>query len=59
MTTTGSGDLAQLEAVVEENLGRHLATADDWMPHEYVPWSEGQNFADLGGEPWSAGQSRL
>ena len=29
------------------------------MPHEYVPWSEGQNFAALGGEPWSAGQSRL
>jgi acyl-[acyl-carrier-protein] desaturase len=59
MTTSGTGDLAQLEAVVEENLGRHLAVADDWMPHEYVPWSEGQNFAALGGEPWSAGQSRL
>ena len=37
MTTSGTGDLAQLEAVVEENLGRHLATADNWMPHEYVP----------------------
>lgn len=59
MTTSGTGDLAQLEAVVGENLGRHLAVADDWMPHEYVPWSEGQNFAALGGEPWSAGQSRL
>jgi len=59
MTTSGTGDLAQLEAVVEENLGRHLAVAEDWMPHEYVPWSEGQNFAALGGEPWSAGQSGL
>jgi len=59
MTTSGTGDLAQLEAVVEENLGRHLAVAEDWMPHEYVPWSEGKNFAALGGEPWSAGQSGL
>ena len=59
MTTSGTGDLAQLEAVVEENLGRHLAVAEDWMPHEYVPWSQGQNFAALGGEPWSAGQSGL
>ena len=51
--------LMQLEAVVEENLDRHLASADDWLPHEYVPWSEGRNFALLGGEPWSAEQSRL
>ncbi len=51
--------LKQLEATVEENLGRHLAVAEDWMPHEYVPWSEGRNFAALGGEPWSAGQARL
>ena len=49
----------QLEATVEENLGRHLAAAEDWMPHEYVPWSEGRNFAALAGEPWSAEQSRL
>jgi acyl-[acyl-carrier-protein] desaturase len=59
MTTSETGDLTQLEAVVEENLGRHLAAVQDWMPHEYVPWSEGQNFAALSGEPWSAGQSRL
>jgi acyl-[acyl-carrier-protein] desaturase len=51
--------LKQLEATVEENLGRHLAAAEDWMPHEYVPWSEGRNFAALGGEPWSVEQSRL
>jgi acyl-[acyl-carrier-protein] desaturase len=49
----------QLEATVEENLDRHLAAAEDWMPHEYVPWSEGRNFAALAGEPWSAEQSRL
>lgn len=51
--------LTQLEATVEENLDRHQASAEAWMPHEYVPWSEGQNFAALGGEPWSAEQSRL
>jgi acyl-[acyl-carrier protein] desaturase len=51
--------LTQLEATVEENLDRHLASAEDWMPHEYVPWSEGRNFAVLGGEPWSVEQSRL
>ena len=51
--------LSELEATVEENLHRHLAAAEDWMPHEYVPWSQGQNFAGLGGEPWSAEQSRL
>ena len=49
----------QLEAAVEENLDRHMAAAEDWMPHEYVPWSEGRNFASLSGEPWSAEQSRL
>ena len=51
--------LAELEATVEENLDRHLASAEDWMPHEYVPWSGGRNFALLGGEPWSTEQSGL
>ena len=51
--------LKQLEATVEQNLDRHLAAAEDWMPHEYVPWGEGRNFAVLGGEPWMAEQSRL
>jgi acyl-[acyl-carrier-protein] desaturase len=51
--------LRDLEASVEENLSRHLAVAEDWMPHEYVPWSQGRDFAALGGEPWSAGQSAL
>ena len=50
--------LKLLEATVEENLDRHLATAEDWLPHEYVPWGEGRNFAALGGEPWSTGQSQ-
>jgi len=51
--------LSQLEAAVGENLDRHLASAEAWMPHEYVPWSEGRNFAGPGGEPWSIEQSKL
>jgi acyl-[acyl-carrier-protein] desaturase len=51
--------LAELEPTVAENLDRHLSTADEWMPHEYVPWSLGRDFADLGGEPWEAAQSSL
>jgi acyl-[acyl-carrier-protein] desaturase len=51
--------LAELDPVVEENLNRHLSAAQEWMPHEYVPWSLGRDFADLGGEPWSVEQSSL
>ena len=40
---------------VEANLNRHLGIAKDWMPHEYVPWSDGRNFALLDGEPWTLG----
>ena len=51
--------LKELEPVVADNLDRHLAIADEWMPHEYVPWSLGRDFADLGGEAWSVEQSQL
>jgi len=51
--------LRELEPTVEENLNRHLGMAKEWMPHDYVPWSEGRNFAFLGGEPWSLEQSTL
>jgi len=51
--------LKELEPTVEENLNRHLGMAKEWMPHEYVPWSEGRNFAFLDGEPWSVEQSTL
>lgn len=49
----------ELEGTVEENLNRHLAAAQEWMPHEYVPWSQGRDFADLGGEAWDPEQSRV
>src|SRR4026207_163638 len=52
--------LHELEPVVEENLNRHLATAREWFPHEYVPWSQGTDFDGvLGGEAWSIEQSKL
>ncbi|RKN10579.1 acyl-ACP desaturase [Streptomyces radicis] len=49
-----------LEEVVERELNRHLAAARDWMPHEYVPWSEGRDFdGPLDGEPWAVEQSKV
>jgi len=51
--------LEELEPVVTENLERHLKLARPWNPHDYVPWSEGRNFAFLGGEDWAPEQSRL
>jgi acyl-[acyl-carrier-protein] desaturase len=51
--------LAALEPAAEENLNRHLAAAQEWMPHEYVPWSLGRDFAELGGEAWSPDQTQL
>ena len=51
--------LLELEPVVEANLERHLDVAKEWMPHEYVPWSLGRDFTQLGGEAWSPEQSGL
>ena len=51
--------LLDLEPAATENLDRHLGMAKEWMPHEYVPWSLGRDFADLGGDPWELAQSQL
>ena len=52
--------LSELEQVVEANLNRHFSVAKEWFPHEYVPWSEGENFDGvLGGTAWSPEQSKL
>ena len=48
--TTSKHLLEALEPVVAENLDRHLGIAQEWHPHDYVPWSEGRDFAFLGGE---------
>ncbi len=58
-TTDTTRLLSDLEPAVTENLDRHLAIAKKWLPHEFVPWSQGRDFADLGGQPWSVEQSTL
>ena len=56
---THAGLLYELEPVVEQNLERHLRLANDWQPHDYVPWSRGRDFAFLGGEDWVPEDSPL
>jgi len=45
-----------LTARLERALDAHLERAQAWYPHEYVPWSEARDFAEL---PWEEAQSRL
>jgi acyl-[acyl-carrier-protein] desaturase len=60
MDRASSALLRDLEPVVEENLNRHLATAKEWFPHEYVPWSGGRDFDGvLGGQAWEPEHSTL
>ena len=52
--------IRDLEPVVAVELERHLAIQKNWYPHEYVPWSEGRDFAGpLDGDAWEAKDSRL
>lgn len=51
--------LRALEPVVEKELNRHEGMVKNWNPHDYVPWSDGRNFAYLGGEDWQPTQSKL
>ncbi|MET9213418.1 MULTISPECIES: acyl-ACP desaturase [unclassified Nocardia] len=51
--------LIELEPVAASNVDRHLSTAKDWHPHDYVPWDEGRNFAAMGGIDWDQQQSQL
>ncbi|WP_018178013.1 acyl-ACP desaturase [Jongsikchunia kroppenstedtii] len=51
--------LQELQPVAEENLNRHMKIAKNWNPHDYVPWDEGRNFAELGGIDWDPEQSQL
>lgn len=53
---TATDVLRELEPIVEQSLARHMTTAPEWFPHEYIPWEEGRNFVT---EPWEAGESRL
>ena len=59
MTSTPANLLQELEPVVAANLDRHLSMAQEWHPHDYVPWSQGRDFAALGGVDWDPEQSSL
>ncbi|MFA9446509.1 acyl-ACP desaturase [Egicoccus sp. AB-alg6-2] len=48
--------LAELEPVAEEELRRHEQIADEWFPHDYIPYSMGRDFDK---DPWTPDQSRL
>jgi acyl-[acyl-carrier-protein] desaturase len=59
-TRTNAERVAALEPVVARELERHLSTAKEWFPHQYVPWSEGRDFdGEYDGEPWDPEQSRI
>jgi acyl-[acyl-carrier-protein] desaturase len=48
--------LALLEPTMRRGLERHLSTATEWFPHEYVPYEVGRNYVD---EPWEETDSAL
>ena len=51
--------IRELEPIAEAGLNQHLASTRNWNPHDYVPWSDGSNYASLGGQEWDTEQSRL
>jgi acyl-[acyl-carrier-protein] desaturase len=52
--------LTELEPVVGRELDRHLSMAKDWYPHEYVPWSLGEDFdGPLDGRAWTDDELRF
>ena len=36
---------SDLEPVVVQLLERHLESAKEWFPHDFVPWSQGRDFS--------------
>ncbi len=49
MTATSADSmLRELEPSVERLLNRHLNVAQDWLPHQYVPWGEAGTSTGLG-----------
>ena len=67
MSATDSADreqeiclLRDLEPFAEIELNRHLRTAKEWFPHQYVPYSNGRTFdGPLGGEGWEPADSKV
>lgn len=56
MAPTSTDLLSELTPVVETMLARHMAAAQEWFPHDYVPWERGRSFT---AEPWEPGDSTL
>jgi acyl-[acyl-carrier-protein] desaturase len=48
--------LHELEPEAERLLERHLGVAEEWFPHDYVPYSQGRDFDR---DPWTPDQPRL
>lgn len=52
--------MRQLEPFVEAEMIRHASMSEQWYPHEYVPWSDGENFdGPLNGKAWDQSQSKI
>jgi acyl-[acyl-carrier protein] desaturase len=51
--------LRELQGTVAGSLNRHLGLAQEWLPHEWVPWSRGRDFTGDGGLAWAPEQSHL
>ena len=59
-TFTDDQLLVELEPVVARELDRHLSMAKVWYPHEYVPWSQGEDFdGPLDGRAWTPDEQRF
>ena len=48
--------LTELEPAAERLLNRHLGMAQEWFPHDFIPYSLGRDFDK---EPWTPEQPRI
>lgn len=48
--------LAELEPVAEQQLRAHEKIADEWFPHDFIPYSMGRDYDT---DPWTPDQARL
>lgn len=51
--------LSELAPIVERELNRHISLSKPWSPHEYIPWSDGENYSLLGGRDWEKSDEKL
>jgi acyl-[acyl-carrier-protein] desaturase len=50
----------ELEPFLENEINKHLAITKMWYPHEYIPWSDGQNYdGPMNGLKWDPSQSKI